>query len=71
MSMRTVARSSPPTTRPDLAVAVCIPEWLFAVVLLAAVARGALRDYVEHSPRFQTSKQASEDISPESKKEDA
>jgi len=51
--------------------AVCIPEWLFAVVLLAAVARGALRDYVEHSPRFQTSEPASDETSTVSEEKDA
>lgn len=41
--------------------AVCVPSWLFAVVVLAAVARGALRDYIEHSPRFGEQAKKSQD----------
>jgi len=31
---------------------VTLPEWLVALLVLAGVARGALRDFVEHHPRF-------------------
>jgi len=34
---------------------VCLPEWLAGTLLLAAVFRGGLRDWFEHSPRFQSS----------------
>lgn len=40
---------------------VCVPEPLLWVVILAAVFRGGLRDWFEHSPRFKNGAKKSQD----------
>ena len=40
---------------------VCFPDWMAGVLLLGAIFRAGLRDWFEHSPRFQNGAEESPD----------
>lgn len=46
---------------------VCVADWLAGLVLLAAVFRGGLRDWFEHSDRFRNGSGGGEGDSSESR----